>query len=246
MIDVLIPVIFSKFNHVEAFFTKANRGIDTTENEYFGLNFGLTTNADTHEIKRNYKALLQHLHLENISLALAKQVHGNSIKLVNKGGIYPETDGFITKTRNIYLGIQVADCAAVLIVDPVHNILGAFHAGWRGAVNGIISEGLELMKKEGGSTKDLYVFLSPCISQKAFEVGEEVAQLFPGQYCDRNSYRKPHIDLAGYIKDQIMDFGVHPDNIEHVNECTYHNTDYFSYRRERDSAGRMLAMIGLK
>ncbi|TVQ02136.1 MAG: peptidoglycan editing factor PgeF [Balneolaceae bacterium] len=246
MIDVVIPNIFRGYNHLEAVFTKANRSVFPSKDYPDGINFGFTTNASLQEIEKNYQKLLKQLNLKRENLALAKQVHGNGIKIITEGGIYPDTDGLITSTKNVYIGIQVADCAAILVADPLNKIIGAFHAGWRGAVSGIIPAGLDMMEKEGGNAENFHAYISPCISQKAFEVGEEVAQLFPDQFCDKKSYHKTHVDLPGYITKQLTSWGIPPVNIELSDECTFGNTDFFSFRRERESAGRMLALIGLK
>ncbi len=246
MIDVVIPTVFAGFSHVNAIFTKANRSQFPSGNKIQGFNFGITTNSDLHEVESNYQLLLQQLGLEKENLVLGKQSHGTGIKVVSEAGIYPETDGFITTSKKLYLGIQVADCAAILIADPRNNIAGAFHAGWRGAINGILPKGLAMMKEEGGNNKYFHAFISPCISHKAFEVGEEVAQLFPDEFCDRYSYKKTHIDLTGYIISQLTGGGIPPKNIEVSDSCTFGNSEYFSYRREREKAGRMLALIGFK
>jgi len=246
MIDVVIPNIFRGYNHLEAVFTKANRSVFPSKDYPDGINFGFTTNASLQEIEKNYQKLLKQLNLKRENLALAKQVHGNGIKIITEGGIYPDTDGLITSTKNVYIGIQVADCAAILVADPLNKIIGAFHAGWRGAVSGIIPAGLDMMEKEGGNAENFHAYISPCISQKAFEVGEEVAQLFPDQFCDKKSYLKTHVDLPGYITKQLTSWGILPANIELSDECTFGNSDFFSFRRERESAGRMLALIGLK
>jgi polyphenol oxidase len=246
MIDVIIPGIFKEYNHLETVFTKANRVGTSSEDHHQGVSFGLSPNGYSRKVEKNYQNLLHQLRIKTENLALAKQVHGTGIKIISEGGIYQDTDGFITGTRSMYLGIQVADCAAILVADPVKKIVGAFHAGWRGAINGIIPSGLKMMVKEGGNIENFLAYISPCISQKAFEVGEEVAELFPDQFCDRTSYQKTHVDLTGYIKKQLIMSGVQPENTEFSDECTFSNTDFFSFRRERKDAGRMLALIGLK
>jgi YfiH family protein len=165
--------------------------------------------------------------------------------VVTSPGTLAETDGLITTEPDLSLGIRVADCAAVLIADPVNQVAGAFHAGWKGAAANIIFKGIDQMIKSGAEPRSMYVFISPCISVANFEVGEEVAVKFPEKFVHRKNHSKPHIDLKAFTIDQLVQKGVQTGRIECSPECTVDSEAYFSYRRERDRAGRMLALIKL-
>jgi YfiH family protein len=141
------------------------------------------------------------------------------------------------------LAIQVADCAAVLLWDENRKIIGALHAGWRGAVGEIIYIGIEKMMKQGASPSDMKAFISPCISIRNFEVGQEVADQFPPEFVDYSTFKKPHVDLKGFIKDQLMNKGLSEHNIEVRSECSVSNESFYSYRREGKKSGRMMALI---
>ncbi|MCG2589783.1 peptidoglycan editing factor PgeF [Rhodohalobacter sulfatireducens] len=240
------PSIFSEIPNVIAAFTESNRELQPDGYSEKGINFALNGSPHRPSIEKNYKELLDELDLKTDSIALAKQVHGSNIQLVEKSGIYPETDGLITKIKGFSLGIQVADCAAVLIADDKNDVVGAFHAGWRGAVANIIPKGLKKMQSVGGDINNFKAYISPCISQSMFEVGEEVAIKFPEKFVDRLTYSKPHVDLKGFLRDQMEKVGMKKSFIEVSSECTMQDLRFFSYRREREKAGRMLALISLK
>lgn len=240
------PSVFSDSSNIVAAFTESNRPEHPDENSDSGIDFGLKTASDRSEIEENYKQLLSELNILSGSIALADQVHGSTIKVVDKPGINQETDGLITTTKGLTLGIQVADCAAVLIADEEQNVIGAFHAGWRGAVANIIPKGIMKMKSLGGQISNFKAYISPCISEQMFEVGDEVAIQFPEKFVDRLTYKKPHIDLKGFIRDQMKKVGIPDSNIEVSPDCTMQELRFFSYRRERDKAGRMLGLISLK
>jgi YfiH family protein len=241
---VIRPSIFAHSSNITAAFTEANRSLQSGQ-PVQGLDFGINTPTEKAHRDLNFKKLLNFLGLESDSIALAEQVHGANIEIVEKPGIYENTDGLITKTPGLPLGIQVADCAAVLIADDVNNVIGAFHAGWRGAVAKIILKGLELMEDNAGQTVNFKIYISPCISKANFEVGEEVAEQFPDVVVDRTSYAKPHVDLKGFLMHQLKEVGIKKEQIEVSPRCTMQDERFFSYRRERDKAGRMLGMINL-
>lgn len=240
---LLKPEILSNISNVEAIFTTADRYDVNKKGRIPGLNLGKNTLADSEEVNENYNKLFDKLHWNKKYIASALQVHGDNIEIINEPGSYPDTDGLITHKKNIILSIQVADCAAVLIANTKTGTIGAFHAGWKGAAKGIIKKGLKMMKDFDHAEGDYYAFISPCISQKNFEVGEEVAQKFPDYVVDRINYDKPHVDLKAFIVDELLNEGVSGQDIQVSDICTFENSEFYSYRREREKAGRMLALI---
>lgn len=243
---LLKPDILSNISNIEAVFTTADRYGINQAGSIPGLNLGKNTVADPEEVDENYNKVFDELKWNKELIASALQVHGDHIEIINEPGIYPDTDGLITHKKNIILSIQVADCAAVLIANIKTGTIGAFHAGWKGAAKGIIKKGFRMMKDFDDAEGEYKAFISPCISQKNFEVGEEVAQKFPDHVVDRISYKKPHVDLKAFIVDELLKEGVSGQGIQVSDICTFENSEFYSYRRERDKAGRMLAMIKRK
>lgn len=244
--DFHSPDIFKRFPSVQAGFTYANRNSVNTSGTIPGLNLGENTSADPGEIDSNFSALMSELEWNLDKLALADQVHGNQIEYVQNGGFYSQTDGLVTDQNNLILGIRVADCAAILLADPKNQFLAAVHAGWRGAASGIITRALSKLKDMGAKTDSLIAWVSPCISTENFEIGEEVAEQFDKEYIDRNFGEKPHLKLKEFIKDELIGSGLSEYNVEVDPRCTISNKSFYSYRREQNKAGRLLAFIQIR
>lgn len=232
-------------NGIQAVFTESNRELLRTNRPVPGLNLGTNTKTPVQIVEKNLNLLISELDWDKDRLATAAQVHGSDIEAVDTPGLYERVDGLVTKTPNLILGIRVADCAAVLIADPAAETIGAFHAGWKGAADGIIPKGIKKMMALGAEPARMQVFISPCISLKNFEVGGEVAIRFPAEFVDRKSYQKPHVDLKAFLAHQLKQHGIAQHNIEIAPECTVDDLRFYSYRRERSAAGRMLALIKL-
>lgn len=229
---------------IQAYFTLKNENFKRLGQSILGLNLGFNTPESKEHVAQNRLALLSSLNLDPDWIAYADQVHSNRVQFVTDGGTYPSTDGLVTKIPGLTLAIQVADCAAVLLWDSRNNVIGALHAGWRGAVGDIIPRGLTEMIKQGADVESIKSFVSPCISEANFEVGMEVAEQFPDQFVNYTDFKKPHVDLKGFIKHQLMDEGVAQNKIEIREECTIEGvSDFYSYRREGNQSGRMLALI---
>ena len=245
-LDLIKPAIFSQFEGVQCFFSKANRQLtNRTTGAIEGLHLGLFSHEDSISVKENYSLLFDNIGWGDAHLAVAKQVHGNRVLIVQEPGVYPDCDGLVTKKVDLALGIQVADCAAVVLYEPEERIAAVLHAGWRGAVSGILVEGIHSIESLGGNASKIVAYISPCISLENFEVGLEVAKLFPDSFCDYINFDKPHVDLNGYIVWQLTSEGVPLNHIESSNKCTFADTQFYSYRRERENAGRMLSLIKL-
>lgn len=246
-LELINPVIFSQREDVESYFTLANRDNIKQDNAVVsGLHLGAFSHREDPSVQKNYSLLFKTIGWDPDQLAIAKQVHGTHVKIVTAPGIYLDCDGLVTNQIGLAIGIQVADCAAVLLYEPEARVIAALHAGWRGAIAGIINEGIKSIKSLNGTASKITAYISPCISLQNFEVGHEVAKLFPNQFCDYTSFKKPHIDLSGYLKQQLLNEGIENENIETPDTCTFDNDQFFSFRRERENAGRMLALIKSK
>jgi len=243
MIDVIYPDKFKPFPGIKALFTLSNRDISTQNDVIAGLNFGINTADSSTVIDQNRCKLADVIDVDPDLFVIAEQIHGDHIEVVEQPGLYRKTDGLITKNPNLILTIQVADCAAVMVADTENRIIGIFHAGWRGAANNIVSKGVKTMKSMARKDPHYTAYISPCISERNFEVGYEVAERFPAKFVDYTSYKKPHINLKSYLKAELVNAGVQIGLIEISDECTMDDTRFYSYRREREKAGRMLGCM---
>ena len=148
--------------------------------------------------------------------------------------------------RNLTLAIRVADCAAILLADPKTGWIAALHAGWRGAVAGILPQALKIATEQGVDLRELRGWLSPCIGAAAFEVGPEVAAQFPDEFVLKGgTSTHPHVDLKAFLVHQAVDAGVEPSNIDlDWDACTRTESErYWSYRALGEDAGRMVALL---
>jgi hypothetical protein len=156
-----------------------------------------------------------------------------------------EGDALLTDQDNLFLIIQVADCLPVFLVDPVSEIVGLAHIGWRGAVSGI-AENVIWKSKEVFKVRpsDLNLVFGPSIGQCCYKVSDDLAVLFNEKYLDKRG-RENYLDLGYFVKDKFLESGVKEENILVSGECTFCGDEaYQSYRREKEKAGRMVAFIG--
>lgn len=243
-ISLIKPKLLEGEEKIKAWFTLKNKGYGDESSIIRGLNLGFNTPENRDLIAQNRLNLLSSIQVDPEWIAYADQVHSNRIQLVSEGGTYPSTDGLITRIPGLTLGIQVADCAAVLLWDSVNKVIAALHAGWRGAAGNIVSKGIDRMIEQGSNPKKINAFVSPCISQKNFEVGQEVVEQFSDEFVDYENYEKPHIDLKRFIRQQMLQKEIPESQIEIRDECTVDDVDdFYSYRREGNKSGRMLALI---
>lgn len=245
-IKYLTPEILNDDDRIAAYFSLRNQGNIHTDREIPGLNLGLNTDESPSVVWQNREELLKALGIESSKIAYAKQVHETHVEVVEEGGTFDKTDALVSNTPGMALAIQVADCAAVLMADADNKVIGAAHAGWRGAVAGIVSKTIASMKELGAETDKIKVFISPCISLKNFEVGDEVAEKFPKELVDRTNYRKAHVDLKRYIEMELQQNEIASTQIQTDPECTIDNSDLYSYRRQKQKSGRMMGIIQLK
>jgi len=160
-------------------------------------------------------------------VATAEQIHGKEITIVDSletiPAMAPGVDGLITNLKGIALGIYVADCGAVSIVDPKRHVVALLHSGRRGSELGITGRAIELMANQFESKpSDLTVHLGPCIRPPAYD-----------------------IDFAALIRSDALNAGVAEDRYFDCGTCTAANVDrYYSYRVEKGSTGRMLSLLG--
>ncbi|MEM7436599.1 MAG: peptidoglycan editing factor PgeF [Myxococcota bacterium] len=179
-----------------------------------------------------------------------RQVHGVHVREV--AAVDPsdtvsklEGDALITRVAGFGVAARTADCVPVLFAHPGTGDVAAVHAGWRGAVAGVVPRAIEAL---GRNPSELIVALGPHIRVGAFEIGEEVAEQLQGaarslQVVDR-SRQRPHGDLAALLRDQLQTSGVGDAAIDDVGGCTHSDAaHFFSHRRDQGETGRHLSAI---
>lgn len=243
-LDLIRPIGFADLPGVVAAFTTRAGGV--SEGPFAGLNLGGSTGDDIEAVRENRRRLLDALGFGSDALATVGQVHGANVATVTAPGHTPEHDGLVTDRRGLLLGVVVADCGAVLLADAEAGVVGACHAGWRGAVGGVPIVTVDAMRKLGAEPSRLRAYVGPCIGPDDFEVGPEVAERFDEVHVLHPPEKtKPHVDLAGAIVTQLRKVGVPEAQIE-VEACSTSDTSrFYSYRAEGGTTGRMMGVIGL-
>jgi YfiH family protein len=181
------------------------------------------------------------------SLTTCNQVHGTAVGNVDAGAPWRECDScdaLYSHTPRTALGIKVADCLPVTMIDPVHSVIANIHSGWRGAAQAITAKTIDTIERETPfDAKTSRAWLGPSIRACCFEVGEEVAVQFDEHFVDRN-HDKPHVDLPSFTKAVLLERGFAADTIIDTELCTRCEGSIFhSYRRDRKGGGRNLALV---
>jgi purine-nucleoside/S-methyl-5'-thioadenosine phosphorylase / adenosine deaminase len=212
----------------------------------FNFNMSHSVGDDEKLVEQNREAFAKMLGLKSENIAYQKQVHGESIQIVNKGGKNGDSDAMITNKPGIGLAISSADCCAIFIYDPVNKVIGAVHSGWRSTEKKILLKTIKLMhKKFGSSYKDLHCYIAPSISQINYEVGEEVAKLFKKKYLKRSN-EKYLLDVAGANRGMLIKKGIPRKQIQCSSLCSFEQEKLLhSYRREGQQSGRAFGVIAI-
>lgn len=182
-------------------------------------------------------------------LVCAEQVHAGEagcVSRADRGKLIAGADALVTAEKGLPLVVFTADCLSVFLYDAGSCAVALAHAGWRSSSRKITTRTVELMREEFGTLPEgLCAGFGPAIRSCCFEVGEEFEELFPGYLSLRNKAR--YLDLAQANKDELLESGVKEENIFDSQFCTKCSSGkFFSYRREKSGAGRMISLIMLK
>lgn len=237
------------------FFTRAG---GVSEGIYASLNCGLGSGDDTDKVTTNRGRVASAVDIQPKGLVTAYQVHSPNVVEVETPWTReqaPRVDAMVTTRRGLAIGILTADCAPVLFADRKARVVGAAHAGWRGAVSGVLDATVAAMAKHGARPESLVAAVGPCIAQASYEVGPEFPAPFLAEdpaHGDlfRPSARAGHFmfDLGGYVTRRLKTLGI--GAIHKLTNDTCREEDrFFSYRRaclrgEKDY-GREISVIAL-
>jgi len=176
------------------------------------------------------------------SLTMLKQVHSAiCVPAEGRRGVLGEGDALVEKTPGAVIAVRTADCIPILLVDERHRAVAAVHAGWRGTAARIVQHAITAMRQRFGTeAAGLHAAIGPGIGKCCYEVGPEVAAQFGAQ-------GRAHIDLIGFNRGQLLEAGVTAGRVYASNLCTMCRAEEFhSYRRDRESAGRMHSFAGIR
>jgi len=228
---------------------------------YASLNCSLGSGDEADHVRENRRRVAQRLGLQPGRLLTLFQVHSAKAVILERpweSRRGPEADAVATRTPGLGLGILTADCTPILLADVEHRVIGAAHAGWKGALGGVIRAVIGAMESLGAEPATIRAAIGPTISQAAYEVGPELragfiaaaesnARFFaPSPRADRRE--RWHFDLPGFVAAALREEGVAA--VETLGLCTYAGEDdFFSFRRATHRAesdyGRNISVIGL-
>ncbi|WP_299847942.1 peptidoglycan editing factor PgeF [uncultured Roseovarius sp.] len=220
-----------------------------------GLNCGLGSSDQAEVVKINRARVADAMQVAPDHLVTVHQVHSPDVQMV-EGPLTgkPEADAMVTATTGMALAILTADCQPVLFADSKAGVIGAAHAGWRGALDGVLEATVAAMESLGALRTDIKAVIGPSISQAAYEVGAE----FIDEFLDQDQYNsrffsngkgdRYQFDLTGYGLHRLRTAGV--GHAEWTRHCTYSDPDrFFSYRRATHAReadyGRLISTIRL-
>ena len=228
---------------------------------YASLNCGPGSRDEPDDVSENRARVCAALGIAPARLCTMRQVHGRRVFRVHDaptdgtGAPHPQADGLVTDVPGIAIGVLSADCVPVLMVDRAAGVVGAAHAGWKGALDGVLEAILAAFADLGRRPADLRACIGPAIQQRSYEVGREVERRFLAQTRDNARFfvasrRRGHamLDLPGYVAHRLERAGV-PD-VERMHLDTYEDADrFFSYRRAMHRGetdyGRQISAIAL-
>lgn len=220
-----------------AFFTREG---GVSQGIYAGLNGGAGSGDEPAHVTENRARMARILSVDADRFATVHQVHSPDVVVAEAAWrleARPRADAIVTRIPQLAIGVTTADCGPVLFADPKAHVIGAAHAGWRGALTGVLDATIAAMEQLGADRDHMVAALGPMISQRNYEVGPEFVQNFCRQdpanaRFFQDSTREEHalFDLPGYIAARLRRAGL--GQIENLGLCTYSDPErFYSYRR---------------
>ena len=219
-----------------AFFTREG---GVSGGVYAGLNGGIGSHDDPADVRENRRRMAVQLGVTPKNLLSVHQTHSPDAIVATApwvGPARPKADAIVTRNEGLALGITAADCGPVLFADPKARVIGAAHAGWKGALTGILESTIDTMEKLGAERSGIVAAIGPMIRQPSYEVGREFVARFIEADAENAAFFVPGerdghamFDLPGYIRMRLENAGVLM--IDDLGVDTYADERFYSYRR---------------
>ena len=248
-LQILTSDLLSDARH--GFFTR--RG-GASSGVFAGLNCGAGSSDPSDVVAINRARVASAMQVAPEALVGVHQVHSADVITVQSPGAQGKADAMVTDRPGLALSILTADCMPVLLHDPEAGVIGAVHAGWKGALAGVLEATVSAMEDLGSDRGDILAAIGPCISQAAYEVGPEFLDAFLAEDAEYEWFfaqgegDRYLFDLPGFGLQQLREAGV--AEAEWIRHCTYDNPDlFYSYRRsvhhKEADYGRLISAIRL-
>ena len=245
-------------------FSKRDGGV--SEGVFTSLNVGLHVFDDTQRVIQNRQIIAADLGQDLTRMTFASQVHGANVAIITEEWIgagakefskaIANVDALVTKVRKVTLAIVAADCVPALMYDPYAGVIGAFHAGWRGATQGIATATLEAMVQQGANPLTTHLAIGPSIRRCCYEVDQPVIAAVNRHYRQlgfslHQEVIQEHgdhaqLDLATLVMDELYVAGVPRHAMLDVSICTHCMPGFYSHRRDQGKTGRHGGFIALR
>ena len=219
-----------------AFFTREG---GVSEGVYASLNGGIGSQDDPARVTENRRRMAEQMGVAPERFLSVWQTHSPDAVVVTgpwEGTTRPQADAMVTRTEGLAIGVTAADCGPILFVDPNARVIGAAHAGWKGALTGILETTVDAMEKLGAERSGIVAAIGPLIRQHSYEVGGEFVERFVEADAENAlffmpSTREGHamFDLASFIRTRLENAGVLM--IDDTGIDTYSDERFYSYRR---------------
>ncbi|AUH35539.1 peptidoglycan editing factor PgeF [Paracoccus tegillarcae] len=251
MLEILTHPLLGNVRH--GFFTRkggASSGL------FAGLNCGRGSSDQAEAVSVNRGRVAEAMGVPPARLVTVHQVHSSNVVTVDETSDLEDiaqiqADALVTTQPGVALAVLTADCQPVLFADPDAGVIGAAHAGWKGALNGVLEATVAAMR--GAGAMNIRAVIGPTISQRAYEVGEDFMEDFIAEDMDYTRFfsggpnGRPMFDLPGFGLSRLRAAGV---DAEYSGHCTYSDPDrFFSYRRATHEGqadyGRLISVISL-
>jgi polyphenol oxidase len=221
-------------NH--AFFTREG---GVSGGIYAGLNGGIGSRDDPAHVAENRRRMAEQIGVTPQHFLTVYQVHSPDVVVASapwENASRPRADAIVTNTEGLAIGVTAADCGPILLADPSARVIGAAHAGWKGALTGIVESTVDAMEKLGAERSGIVAAIGPLIRQHSYEVGGEFVERFIEADAEYAPFfipatRECHamFDLAGFIRMRLENAGVLM--IDDIGLDTYSDERFYSYRR---------------
>lgn len=219
-----------------AFFTREG---GVSDGIYAGLNGGLGSSDVQANVLENRRRMATHMGVAPENFLSLHQIHSPDVVVATgpwESPARPKADAMVTRHPKLAIGVATADCGPVLFVDPAQRVIGAAHAGWKGALTGVLEATIDAMEKLGAERGQIVTAMGPMIRQPSYEVGTEFVERFLDADADYAMFFLPAqraghamFDLAGFIRMRLEKAGVLL--IDDLGADTYADERFFSYRR---------------
>ncbi|MBF0096356.1 MAG: peptidoglycan editing factor PgeF [Magnetococcales bacterium] len=224
------------------FFTTRHGGV--SQGAHASLNLGTHVQDDAQAVAINRHRVAQVLGPAVRWISFLDQVHGTHTvhTTAEPWSTPPAADAQVSRTPGVVLAILTADCVPVLFADPQARVIGAAHAGWRGALHGVSEACLDGMRASGASINEIHAIIGPCIHAESYSVEPPFLEEFAHHsdkmrldykkfFSKQNNIGKLRFDLPGYLRERLEMYGLSRERIHDAKQCTCsRNNDFFSHR----------------